>query len=1020
MNAIAEKIGSQPHPALYADLLALALADCGSIELAIATADHLYGQQAPLPHAPATIQTTYSTITVEQATEPAWAGAVESVELSLETEVEPAPIDFAVGEDWITAPPHKYASTQFDLAEAGYNRSQGSPVPKLKAMADAIPDVDLAEDGREDEKTFHVTALYGLKTDDAGDVDNVVDGFGPVVVMLGRTSIFPASGAHEYDVVKVAVESPDLMRLNKLLSDSLPRKEADFPYSPHLTIAYVKPGLGHKYANLSDVNGMVVHFDSLIFSDASKKRTTIQLVDEGTVQLAHDIENRVSQGILNRALTFSNRMSADLRRKLEAVARDPSHTARQARLAQLLREYRYELTRLLSATQLASLLEGMQEVAGNLPSLPPHGYLAPAPPALEMNDAKKLVERLALLPRDQQERELYKLPPDQQTFIRGSLTTSSQPAPLHVPAPPPGTPEALHWPVIEEAAKGIMAKNLLTRWQFDRASDAARQKAFTVAGVMEMETLNKIRDVVAQQVATGPDVREGMKALDEAVGKGTFLSTSHMELVLRNGIQGAFSDGQLKVWSHPLVRTGLPYAAVSAIHDDRVRPEHLAMEKHGIGRTNVFRVTDPVFQMFRGPWSWACRCGFTLLSVRQAAERGIPSAVEWLRTGREPPAHTDYVPMPPFQPPPTFRRPAGVPLSIQFSLEPLEFVDDNDSAICLAHQVHQPAPPGPNWKMVGVGSKGGHIWEYAGKEAAPPTMPTVKPRPVKAGFHGINRQKDGSYTDKDAKPLPEELNERAKKMRLPPAWTNVQIAADHSAELQAIGYDEKGRQQWVYSAAHWEKADAEKFLRNKALLKELPILEKRIRKTLDGPDGPEKEAAGALLLIRKMGFRIGSETDTKTEHKALGATTLTADNVHIKDDDVTFDFIGKKGVRIQQHVKDAGLAKLLAPRVAKGGKLFDTSDAATRDYLHSIDGVFKPKDFRTLKAAELALGAIKSLPEPANEKQFKKLRSEVAKVVAAKLGNTPSVALKSYIPPEIFLPWRQKLKALQTSTTAST
>src|SRR6185295_4991995 len=109
--------------------------------------------------------------------------------------------------------------------------------------------------------------------------------------------------------------------------------------------------------------------------------------------------------------------------------------------------------------------------------------------------------------------------------------------------------------------------------------------------------------------------------------------------------------------------------------------------------------------------------------------------------------------------------------------------------------------------------------------------------------------------------------------------------------------------------------------------------------------------AAALLLIRKTGFRIGSETDTKAEKLALGATTLTSKNVKIKGNTVSFDFIGKKGVQIQQTIKDPELSTVLTSRLRKGQKLFNTSDNKVRELLHNITEGFKVKDFRTVVAA---------------------------------------------------------------------
>jgi len=46
------------------------------------------------------------------------------------------------------------------------------------------------------------------------------------------------------------------------------------------------------------------------------------------------------------------------------------------------------------------------------------------------------------------------------------------------------------------------------------------------------------------------------------------------------------------------------------------------------------------------------------------------------------------------------------------------------------------------------------------------------------------------------------------------------------------------------------------------------------------------------------------------------------------------------------------------------------------------------------------------MPAPKDEKTYKKQVLEVAKVISAKLGNTPTVALQSYIAPQVFAQWR--------------
>ncbi len=91
--------------------------------------------------------------------------------------------------------------------------------------------------------------------------------------------------------------------------------------------------------------------------------------------------------------------------------------------------------------------------------------------------------------------------------------------------------------------------------------------------------------------------------------------------------------------------------------------------------------------------------------------------------------------------------------------------------------------------------------------------------------------------------------------------------------------------------------------------------------------------------------------------------------------------------------------------------MFDTSDTALRSYLKSIGGEgFKVKDFRTRVATQEALSSIASMKAPTNMKEYKKAVMQVAKNVSSKLGNTPSVALNSYIDPTVFGKWNKGVK----------
>lgn len=463
--------------------------------------------------------------------------------------------------------------------------------------------------------------------------------------------------------------------------------------------------------------------------DAEEALAAVELaLSYGGVELAHDVHSSRAQKVLDRALKAARALSAAARKELAAAFKKPSAEAGPL-LATWLTKYRQQLTDLLSSTQLAALLEGAREVAGHLPVIPAHAGAVPPPPTLPPEKAAALLDRLRGLGDLEQAAELYRLPPAEQHYARAALGSAGGVPNLPLgPAPfvPPG-PGRVHLTTIEEAARLLSDKNVVRQNDLSRMAEAARNKAFTVAGADAAETLTRVRDLLAENVKEGASLADFQKAVEEEGLGGTFLSDPHLETVFRTNVQAAFSDGQMSVLRQPFVRSGFPYARYDAIHDDRVRENHLALETLGIDGTNCYRVDDPVFETFRPPWDYQDRCGWVPTSIAQAAEMGVKEAQEWLRTGEEPtpPAR---VPWPDFRPPAAFHRvPGAAPLSLAYSLLPLNVElaqDPNDPSLW-----HGPTPPGPGWVDAGTGPRGGKMWKYQGGGAAPQQQPSQPQAP---------------------------------------------------------------------------------------------------------------------------------------------------------------------------------------------------------------------------------------------------------------------------------------------------
>ena len=283
-------------------------------------------------------------------------------------------------------------------------------------------------------------------------------------------------------------------------------------------------------------------------------------------------------------------------------------------------------------------------------------------------------------------------------------------------------------------------------------------------------------------------------------------------------------------------------------------------------------------------------------------------------------------------------------------------------------------------------------------------------------------EKAGSGTKRTSQPktaasqlVPREsvptVPEHIAAIRIPPAWTDVKINPDPHGDLWVTGKDAKGREQRVYSNAHWTKAARAKFSRIAELIGKTEKIRKQNVANMHGKDEATREAAAVMFLIQEMGLRPGSDRDTKAKTQAYGATTLLGRHVVEDGDAVRLQFTGKKGVSIDLEVTTPELASLLRDRkraAGNDGRLFDVDDAALRAYSHTLNGgSFKPKDFRTAHGTRLAIEEVQKMPDPPkDEKDYKKRVRAVAKVVAAALGNTPIVCLQSYIDPSVFAAWR--------------
>mgnify|MGYP000358429150 FL=1 len=268
---------------------------------------------------------------------------------------------------------------------------------------------------------------------------------------------------------------------------------------------------------------------------------------------------------------------------------------------------------------------------------------------------------------------------------------------------------------------------------------------------------------------------------------------------------------------------------------------------------------------------------------------------------------------------------------------------------------------------------------------------------------------DYAYDDSNKK-VSKEDEEYASKLFIPHRIDNESLKIyPKGSKVLAEYKDIKGRKIHRYSQKEILQNVLEKYKRNKLFIKASPNIVKELKASIN-PNTDKGQAALILYIIYKTGLRIGSDTDTKADQKAYGVSTLLSKHVKfLAGNKVKLEFIGKKGVENSAIINDSIIYDALKKLKGKAysTKLFKVNGNYVRNYLNSIDDRFNIKDFRTLKAYEIANKEIEKRKGPASdEKTFLKWQREVGDKVAKELGNTRTVAINDYINPGLWDKWR--------------
>ena len=284
-------------------------------------------------------------------------------------------------------------------------------------------------------------------------------------------------------------------------------------------------------------------------------------------------------------------------------------------------------------------------------------------------------------------------------------------------------------------------------------------------------------------------------------------------------------------------------------------------------------------------------------------------------------------------------------------------------------------------------------------------MPGIRRRRCGKGF---SYRQDGGGLLRDRAALA-----RIRSLAVPPAWTDVWIAATARGHLQATGRDARGRKQYRYHPAFRESRESGKYEHLIDFARALPRIRATVAAHMALAGLPrEKVLATIVNLLETTLIRIGN-ADYARENKSYGLTTLNNPHIKVNGTELRFHFQGKSGRVWRLQVKDRRVARVVrACQELPGQQLFQyldddggprgVSSSDVNAYLREISGLdITAKDFRTWAGTVQAAWALAELGSAPSVTQSKRNLKLAIAQVAERLGNTVTICRKCYVHPDI-------------------
>jgi SPP1 gp7 family putative phage head morphogenesis protein len=175
----------------------------------------------------------------------------------------------------------------------------------------------------------------------------------------------------------------------------------------------------------------------------------------------------------------------------------------------------------------------------------------------------------------------------------------------------------------EEAVRFFRAKVPMRKEEWEALEEAARSRAFTVAGVAQLSLVADVHKALEKAIAKGTSLAEfkrdvGAKLVKEWGGE----KPGRLETIFRTNVQTAYSAGRMEMLTQPGALKARPYWMLLPIGDDRTS----AICKRFIRPPVILPADSPWWTTHIPPMHFRCRTALRALSAQEAKARGVLKA----------------------------------------------------------------------------------------------------------------------------------------------------------------------------------------------------------------------------------------------------------------------------------------------------------------------------------------------------------------------------------------------------------